>query len=227
MYEEALHNASNKVKTDDLMKNGRNLGRYVDQILSVGFKIGIKTNIKFLVLQIHYRHADAFNHGSVDNSGLTLTMTEQSQPFLAGIHLLRTLPVIPPYMKYYSEQFACEYQNSVTIYPFAFRIYSNGLGRDISSYRIRNGRWIILGKGNPMLPQAFYPIANDNIDIQYGDILAVQCSYDSSGRDSINYDGLTEKDECRFYMMYWVDGSHAYYSTRCVPIDARDLAFPV
>ncbi|KAG8253051.1 hypothetical protein J6590_044045 [Homalodisca vitripennis] len=83
------------------------------------------------------------------------------------------------------------------------------LGKVVSGYLVTTdsrGRhhWTLIGKKDPLLPQMFYPVANQ-VSISEGDILAARCTMVSERR-TVTYIGQTNKDEmCNFYLMYYVD----------------------
>ena len=52
-----------------------------------GFRMGKNTNIKYLVLQVHYAHIDMIPEEG-DDSGVVLHYTEEEQPQTAGVMLL-------------------------------------------------------------------------------------------------------------------------------------------
>nr|XP_054755800.1 peptidylglycine alpha-hydroxylating monooxygenase-like [Lytechinus pictus] len=149
----------------------------------IGFEVGGDTGIDYLVLQVHYAHADQFEDGSTDNSGIALTWTLKPQPFKAGVFFLGSDGEIPGKSKDVHLETACEYEGP-TLHPFAYRVHSHKLGQLVSGYRIRDEFWTEIGKRSPQLPQMFNPITKD-VEIQSGDILD---------------DGLTR---CNFYIMYY------------------------
>lgn len=68
----------------------------------------------------------------------------------------------------------------------------------------RTGEWQPIGKGNPQLPQMFYPIANP-LAIHPGDVIAARCTMVNNQDHTVRV-GMTGDDEmCNFYVMYWVD----------------------
>jgi hypothetical protein len=52
------------------------------------------------------------------------------------------------------------------------------VGRVGSLHRVRDGKIIQIGKLNPQLPQAFYPVSV--VDIQNGDYIVGQCVFDNN-----------------------------------------------
>ncbi|GFR70839.1 peptidylglycine alpha-hydroxylating monooxygenase-like [Elysia marginata] len=60
----------------------------------VGIRVSGATDIKYMVVQIHY--ASLFPDGVTDNSGVTLTMTNNRPPMQAGYLVLANVGIIPP-----------------------------------------------------------------------------------------------------------------------------------
>uniref|UniRef100_A0A7N6FH99 Peptidylglycine alpha-amidating monooxygenase n=1 Tax=Anabas testudineus TaxID=64144 RepID=A0A7N6FH99_ANATE len=188
----------------------------------VGFKVGGNSGMSYFVLQIHYGDITAFRDHHRDCSGLTLQMTSK-QPFIAGIYLLMSVDtVILPGKRVTNADIACDY-TSYPIYPFAFRTHTHRLGKVVSGYRIRDGKWSLIGRQSPQLPQAFYP-ANKEVSVEYGDIVAARCVFTGEGRTSKTYIGGTSADEmCNFYIMYYMDSKHAIPYMNCMETGFKEL----
>ncbi|XP_029301108.1 peptidyl-glycine alpha-amidating monooxygenase isoform X2 [Cottoperca gobio] len=117
---------------------------------------------------------------------------------------------------------ACDY-SSYPIYPFAFRTHTHHLGKVVSGYRIRDGKWSLIGRQSPQLPQAFYP-ANKDVNVKYGDTIAGRCVFTGEGRTSKTYIGGTSDDEmCNFYIMYYMDRKHAIPYMNCMESGSKQL----
>uniref|UniRef100_A0A671M1N5 Peptidyl-glycine alpha-amidating monooxygenase B-like n=1 Tax=Sinocyclocheilus anshuiensis TaxID=1608454 RepID=A0A671M1N5_9TELE len=174
----------------------------------VGFKVGGDTRMNYFVLQIHY--------GDVTNF-------RGKQPFIAGMYLMMSVDtVIPPGKKVTNADIACTYTSS-PMYPFAFRTHTHSLGKVVSGYRVRNGQWTQIGRQSPLLPQAFYPVAN-TIDVKNGDILAARCVFTGEGRTTNTQIGGTSNDEmCNFYIMYYMDNSRAVPYMSCGDDSSSEL----
>ncbi|XP_037121688.1 peptidyl-glycine alpha-amidating monooxygenase isoform X2 [Syngnathus acus] len=182
----------------------------------VGFEVGRNSGVSYFVLQIHYGDVNAFRDHHKDCSGVTLRITSTPQPFIAGIYLLMSMDtVIQPGKRVTNADIACDYK-SYPIYPFAFRTHTHRLGKVVSGYRIRNGKWSLIGRQSPQLPQAFYP-TNHDVDVQYGDMLAARCMFTGEGRSKETYIGGSSDDEmCNFYIMYYMDSKHAIPYMNCM-----------
>ncbi|KAK2888647.1 peptidyl-glycine alpha-amidating monooxygenase B isoform X2 [Channa argus] len=189
----------------------------------VGFKVGRNSGMSYFVLQIHYGDVSAFRDHHKDCSGLTLQMTSKPQPFIAGIYLLMSVDtVILPGKRVTDADIACDY-TSYPIYPFAFRTHTHHLGKVVSGYRIRDGKWTLIGRQSPQLPQAFYP-ANKEVSVKYGDTIAARCVFTGEGRTSKTYIGGTSADEmCNFYVMYYMDSKHAVPYMNCMETGSKEL----
>ncbi|XP_078252553.1 peptidyl-glycine alpha-amidating monooxygenase B isoform X3 [Rhinoraja longicauda] len=175
----------------------------------VGFRVGGNTGINYIVLQVHYGDVTAFRDNHKDCSGVSLEMTFLKQPLIAGIYLLMSAnTVIPPNKKVVNADIACVYKQT-TIHPFAFRTHTHQLGQVVSGYRVRDGKWTLIGRQSPQLPQAFYHVENP-MDIEYGDTIAARCVFTGKGRTTVTHIGRTSKDEmCNLYIMYYMDAIHA------------------
>ncbi|XP_022332159.2 peptidyl-glycine alpha-amidating monooxygenase A-like isoform X2 [Crassostrea virginica] len=169
----------------------------------VGFHVGGKTSIKYIVIQVHY--VNPLPAGSLDTSGIRLSMTSLRQRYEAGIYLLLAYSVrIPGNSVNVFADISCQFKASGPIYPFGFRTHAHSLGTVISGYQV-NSTYNLIGKGNPQWPQAFYPVEN-NVVIQKDDYLVGRCTYNSTGRDRTTYIGASHNDEmCNFYIMYYAD----------------------
>lgn len=104
----------------------------------------------------------------------------------AGVLLLGTAGSIKPMSEEHMET-TCTIEEDKVIHPFAFRVHTHSLGKVVSGYHIRNGKWTLLGKRDPMKPQMFYPV-NNTAPITLGDTLAARCTMQSN-RAQITYIG--------------------------------------
>uniref|UniRef100_A0AAQ5ZD54 Peptidylglycine alpha-amidating monooxygenase n=1 Tax=Amphiprion ocellaris TaxID=80972 RepID=A0AAQ5ZD54_AMPOC len=193
----------------------------------VGFKVGGNSGMSYFVLQIHYGDVSAFR-GEKEYFSILLPCHSylcplQRQPFIAGIYLLMSVDtVILPGKRVTNADIACDY-TSYPIYPFAFRTHTHRLGKVVSGYRIRDGKWSLIGRQSPQLPQAFYP-ANKEVDVKYGDTVAARCVFTGEGRTSKTYIGGTSDDEmCNFYIMYYMDSKHAIPFLNCMATGPKEL----
>ncbi|KAM4807962.1 peptidyl-glycine alpha-amidating monooxygenase isoform 2-T3 [Rhinophrynus dorsalis] len=182
----------------------------------VGFRVGGKSGSKYFVLQVHYGNIKAFQDKHKDCTGVTVQITPEKQPMIAGIYLLMSLDtVIPPGKKAINSDIACSY-NRPTMHPFAYRVHTHQLGQVVSGYRVRHGKWTLIGRQSPQLPQAFYPVEHP-LDVSAGDILAARCLFTGEGRTTPTYIGSTGNDEmCNLYIMYYMDAAHASSYMTCV-----------
>lgn len=189
----------------------------------VGFKVGSDAGITHFVLQIHYGDIAAFRDNHKDCSGVSLRMTSKPQPLIAGMYLLMSVDtVIPPGKKVVNADIACMYRK-YPIYPFAFRTHTHRLGKVVSGYRVRDGKWTLIGRQSPQLPQAFYPVSSA-VDIRYGDTIAARCVFTGEGKTSTTYIGSTSADEmCNFYIMYYMDAKQAIPYMSCMQGGNNDM----
>ncbi|XP_053406046.1 peptidyl-glycine alpha-amidating monooxygenase-like isoform X2 [Mercenaria mercenaria] len=170
----------------------------------VGQHIGKTTDIKYIVIQIHY----AQPLKGKDSSGIRLYTTRQRQPYISGIYLLLAYDVtIPRNTPKFHVDSSCRFNWDDSIVPFGYRTHAHSLCRVISGYKVKDREYEMIGKGNPQWPQAFYPVKN-HVVINPGDILAARCTYNSTGRYRATEIGSTANDEmCNFYIMYYMNSS--------------------
>ncbi|XP_076219286.1 peptidyl-glycine alpha-amidating monooxygenase isoform X13 [Aptenodytes patagonicus] len=181
----------------------------------VGFRVGGETGGRFFVLQVHYGDISAFRDKHKDCSGVTLHLTHQKQPLIAGMYLMMSVnTVIPPGEKVVDADIACHYKR-FPMHLFAYRVHTHRLGKVVSGYRVRNGQWTLIGRQSPQLPQAFYPVEHP-VDVSYDDILAARCVFSGEGRTTETHIGGTADDEmCNFYIMYYMEAKHAVSYMTC------------
>ncbi|CAH2297113.1 Peptidyl-glycine alpha-amidating monooxygenase A precursor [Pelobates cultripes] len=189
----------------------------------VGFRVGGESGSKYFVLQVHYGDVHAFTDKHKDCTGVTVKLTSEKQPMIAGIYLMMSVDtVIPPGEKAVNSDIACTY-NRPTMHPFAYRVHTHHLGQVVSGYRIRHGKWTLIGRQSPQLPQAFYPVEHP-LDVSPGDILATRCLFTGEGRTTKTYIGGTSNDEmCNLYIMYYMDAARASSYMTCVQTGDPDL----
>ncbi|XP_045597192.2 peptidyl-glycine alpha-amidating monooxygenase B isoform X2 [Procambarus clarkii] len=175
----------------------------------VGFRIGGKTGIRYLTLQIHY--GSPLPDGVADHSGLEMELTHQQQKYKAGIYLLAAGGVdIPPYTEKTHADLNCAIGNTgepSDIYLFAYRVHAHVLGTVISGYLFDSEKkdYTEIAKGNPHWPQAFYPMTRIR-QVKPSDILHARCTWNSTARNRHTYIGSTAEDEmCNLYLMYYTD----------------------
>lgn len=183
----------------------------------VGFKIGGNSGINYLVLQVHYADTTAFLDGHKrDSSGIVLSLVPGDTNQVkrrAGVYVLGTGGMIRAHTRENFES-ACRINENLTLYPFAFRTHTHKLGKAVTGYVVRKGRWTNIGKHSPQEPQMFYP-AKKGLKIVKGDVLAARCTMQNF-RDRDTYVGPTGNDEmCNFYIMYYVDGDRILNDKQC------------
>ena len=97
---------------------------------------------------------------------------------------------------------------------FAFRVHAHVHGNVNTAYRIRDNKWTEIAKGDPQLPQAFYPTSS-LYEIKDGDILVGMCTYHNDENRTV-YPGSTHTDEmCNIYIMYYTKKDPKYHGYMC------------
>jgi hypothetical protein len=94
---------------------------------------------------------------------------------------------------------------------FAVRVHAHVHGDVNTAYRVRNDEWTQIAKGDPQLPQAFYPM-KQVLEIKEGDILLGMCTYHNNETRTV-YPGSTHTDEmCNIYIMYYTQNAQEVMS---------------
>jgi len=94
---------------------------------------------------------------------------------------------------------------------FAVRVHAHVHGDVNTAYRVRNDEWTQIVKGDPQLPQAFYPM-KQVMEIKEGDILLGMCTYHNNENRTV-YPGSTHTDEmCNIYIMYYTENAQEVMS---------------
>jgi len=191
---------------------------------NVGFGIGDNFKIRSFVMQIHYKNA--MKPKETDCSGITMVATRKPQKYYAGIYLIGSSDIyVPPHGKGYGIG-SCVNDVNAKLNVFAFRTHAHGLGKVVTAYRVRDGKSKMIGKGDPLWPEAFYKRVGDVITLQRGDKLMARCDYVSS-RDVATFCGFTGKDEmCNFYMMYYTKNKKVSMNDHTCWNDNLHLKFP-
>ncbi|CAG7657333.1 unnamed protein product [Allacma fusca] len=188
----------------------------------VGLRIGPESNIKNIVLQVHYAHP--LPEGTTDHSGFKLHVSQEEPKFLAGVMILyRSYLNIPKNTEKIHGDMNCMLNSDRPIHPFAYRVHTHKLGVVVTGYAVNQTTGFRqIGKGNPQWPQAFYPIGKD-MTINPKEIIAARCTYSTIGFDKDTRIGQTAGDEmCNLYIMFYTDSrdpeAHA--------LDCGDEMFP-
>lgn len=182
----------------------------------VGFKVGGNTKIKSIVVQVHYKDVSAFqaSNDKKDNSGVVLTTTTKPKAKTAGVFLLGTTGEIPAHSTTYMET-ACQFDQPLTLHPFAYRAHSHEHGKVVSGYRVRDGQWTEIGRVSPQKPQMFYPVTTPDITVTTGDILAARCTMVNNENRIVKIGPTVHDEMCNFYMMYFIEGDHVVNDPIC------------
>ena len=72
---------------------------------------------------------------------------------------------------------------------FAFRTHAHKHGSVITGYRIRNGKFLEIARGDPQMPQMFYPMRNEVV-VQNGDIIHARCTFNTTWENQMIHIGI-------------------------------------
>lgn len=149
----------------------------------VGFRVGGDSGINYLILQVHYENASAYDPQPGGELGFELTLVPQSSGLVtksAAMLFVRTEGEIGP-GAWQNWDAGCLLNESLVIHPFAFRVHTHALGRLGSVWKVEGGsgaqerKWSLIGKRDPQLPQGYYPVADPSVSLSAGDVIATRC----------------------------------------------------
>nr|AEI84584.1 peptidylglycine alpha-amidating monooxygenase [Conus bullatus] len=187
----------------------------------VGMRIGKQLSIKTVVVQIHYAKSFSENE-EPDKSGIRLHLSKKKPQYVAGVYIMVATFDIPPNETKYNVNISCKHDENFSMFPFAYRTHAHNLGRVITGYEY-NGTYNLIGKGNPMWPQAFYP-TNTSVEVKPGDSLVARCTFNSVGLNHTVSVGSTGDDEmCNFYIMFYTNNTVDVPSGGCSGVDNASL----
>lgn len=193
----------------------------------VGFKIGRNSDIKYLVLQVHYSDTSVYknNPDLVDESGVVLRVVYGPKHDIskqAGVFVLMTDGVVHKGVS--KHRAACRIYEDRELHPFRFRTHTHRLGTKVGAYRTKLGKGNkpeLIGERNPQDPQMFYPLDDVNMVITQGDEISAYCDFNNTLDHDVQI-GFTSDDEmCNFYIMYWVYGDKLLDESNCIEVNDR------
>ncbi|KAG2440171.1 hypothetical protein HXX76_004284 [Chlamydomonas incerta] len=166
----------------------------------VGFSVGERTGVKYIVAQVHYLKVRPPN----DHSGVTLLLKPHAVPYAAGLVSFASWFTLPPGKKSHPIVNTCCYKGYEPLTMFAVRVHTHALGRRVFMTR---EKWNKTGteelvSRDPQLPQSFVPTTRHTI--WPGDRLTVTCLFDTSSKTAPVSAGGTHNDEmCNMYTMVY------------------------
>lgn len=187
----------------------------------VGYRIGLNSEVHYLVLQEHYSHVDVFrnNPGLTDNSGVSLELVHGANHGItkqAGVYILLTGGVVK--RGHTTHRARCRMYQNRDFHPFRFRVHTHTLGVKVGAYRRalgKNSKPELIGERNPQEPQMFYPVENDKMVVGQGDLVSAYCEFNNTRDYDVAIGSTLEDEMCNFYIYYWVEGDRILDSSEC------------
>ena len=115
---------------------------------------------------------------------------------------------------------ACQLEDELPFYPFAFRAHTHKLGLVNSGYVIKTDQetgeqnWIEIGRRSPQLPQIYYPVTNQ-IELNKGDILAARCTMNNYLDHVVQIGPANDDEMCNFLIMYYTKEDRVLENYKC------------
>lgn len=209
----------------------------------LGFKIGgIDGKIRFLVLQVHYGHYEAFEKlpDLTDNSGLILDVKQNTPESgitrQAGVLLLISLgKVLRGKSKH---EIWCDIKDDIEIHPFRYRVHTHKLGTKVLGAKLggnqsnNDGRKYgsgqedrMIGVGDPQKPQMFYPVKEKDLTLKKGDSVYARCEFNNNKTHNVEIGNTGDDEMCNFYLMYWTKSPKLLSSSNCFSVNPSRFSF--
>lgn len=184
-----------------------------------GFGVGPRSNIKTIVIQVHYANPLP----DLDSAGVrmyyTTTPKLASISYYAGVvsGVAASKLIIPPQVEKTSIPITCKWDGPESLFVFAYRVHAHNLayGLPITWEMHRPdvhevGEWEMIAERDPGLAQVFN-ILETPIQIRKGDSWRLTCNYNSMSRNSMVRVGASNKAEmCNLYLMYYATHDMAW-----------------
>ncbi|KAL5011589.1 hypothetical protein ScPMuIL_010140 [Solemya velum] len=183
----------------------------------VGISFGKPSDPQYFMVQIHYNNA-AGTTGIQDSSGIRAYYTPKLRPYDAGVLLAGVIisywnVIIPPFQERFVSSGHCPSEclekgfaeGTENIKIFAAAQHTHLLGSEVITRHLRNGTEL-----KPILDDRHMNFNFqggtfiDEVSIERGDTIRVDCTYDTKGTSSFTYAGYgTSQEMCLSFIMYY------------------------
>ena len=147
----------------------------------VGFQVGGKTGIRYLILTVHYFAPEAFKKGERDESGFMLKMTKCNTTKKANLIMLEGKGRLLP-RSVDKVEIAYRIPIPIILHPFTFFVhthrhaYTHG-----SAYKVTpDGHWFLIGEQDVTTPAGIAPVADASMILRQGDVIAARCFFNNT-----------------------------------------------
>ncbi|XP_066264864.1 DBH-like monooxygenase protein 1 homolog isoform X2 [Branchiostoma lanceolatum] len=183
----------------------------------VGYPMGEDGDTEYVLMQTHYDNPQQ-KEGVVDHSGIRIHYTPELREYDAGILQVNDnfspLMVVPPGVQDYRVEALCEpgcldaflEELGQPIHIFADVLHGHLLSAKMRTRLIRDGVELpeIARDDNYDFNLQLTRVLEEEVTIHQGDILMTECVYDSRGRDTVTYGGLSTAEEmCQSFLFYY------------------------
>ncbi|XP_053566649.1 DBH-like monooxygenase protein 1 [Bombina bombina] len=184
----------------------------------VGFSIGMSTDPKYVLMEIHYDNP-SYQQGLIDNSGIRMYYTPLIRRYDAGV--LETgiwvslYHMIPPGVPVFSSEGHCTMEclkEALTkekpsgIHVFAVLLHAHLAGRAIRARHFRKGEEQQLLAYDNEFDFNFqeFQYLKEERTLLPGDHIITECQYNTSMRSTMTWGGLSTRDEmCLSFLQYY------------------------
>ncbi|XP_064609811.1 peptidyl-glycine alpha-amidating monooxygenase-like [Liolophura sinensis] len=169
-----------------------------------GVVIGGRYGGKYIVLQVHRKDdfANYIETATVPVSGMTLTVQRSRPQYEVGQLVLGNYGKLPAGVENYTTDSSCPWTRPQPIRLLAYSLHAHNLGKCVSGYLIKDGKWIEIGRGNPAYPEYRFSVWPRNMYVNTGDIMASRCLYSNPGDKEVKFGYQHEDEMCNVYLHY-------------------------
>ncbi|XP_073529316.1 DBH-like monooxygenase protein 1 isoform X1 [Phyllobates terribilis] len=184
----------------------------------VGLSIGTPTDPKYVLMEVHYDNPQQ-KEGFIDSSGIKLYYTPHTRKYDAGVLeagiWVSLYHMIPPGMPAFSSEGHCtmecleealNHEQPDGIHIFAVLLHAHQAGQVLRARHFRKGeeqKLLAYDNEFDFNFQEFQYLEEERI-ILPGDHLITECQYNTKGRSTMTWGGLSTRDEmCLSYLIYY------------------------
>ncbi|OWF38813.1 peptidyl-glycine alpha-amidating monooxygenase B-like [Mizuhopecten yessoensis] len=166
---------------------------------------GIYTGNKprYVIIQVHGRD-DISEERVSDFAHMRLKIRTTRPRLAAAVSRYAGTGSIPPHVENFTVDTACVWNRTTPTPILAYGIHTHGRGVALSGYIVRKGKWIEIGRGDPVYPLTMFDITERNIWLQPGDVVATRCTYRNTGNTRIQMGFNHVNEMCNYFLYYGV-----------------------
>ncbi|XP_060085152.1 peptidyl-glycine alpha-amidating monooxygenase B-like [Ylistrum balloti] len=166
---------------------------------------GVYTGDKqqYIILQVHGRD-DISDERAADSAHFRLKIQKTRPPLDAAISIYSVGGYVPAHVENFTADVACVWNMTTPSPVIAYGLHTHSRGLAQSGYIVRNGKWIEIGRGDPLYPLVLFDVTDRNLMLHPGDIIATRCTYRNTGDTDISMGSTHLNEMCNLFLHYGV-----------------------